>query len=978
MKTEIDAVVAALPPQPLSQHLFRTKYALPGEATHADLQWRVAHALARDDAQAERFFGTQEGGAVLGGRINSAAGSGRQTTMINCFVQPIADTMSGHVDGTPGIMVALAEASETMRRGGGVGYDFSPLRPRKARVKGTDSEASGPVSYMEVYDRSCATVESAGSRRGAQMAVLRIDHPDIEEFIDSKKTPDFATFGLNPLEVEQLTRLIRTRGDFAWAIRTSFAKLSNFNISVGMLDAFMQACEDDATFDLVHVAEPTFEARRKLCDDGVERFVYRTVRARDLWTKIVRNAYETGDPGIIFLDTVNRKNNLWYCEMLRACNPCGEQFLPPYGCCDLGHQNLTRLVRNPFTADARFDFEALKRNVAGIVEILDRVIDVTEWPLTQQKAEAEAKRRIGVGFLGLANAMAMLGLRYGSSESAAFAAEVAQTMAHAAYRKSIELAKEFGAFPLFDAEKYLQEGTFASTLPDDIRADIRSFGIRNSHLLSIAPVGTGSLAFADNASSGIEPPFDLKAYRSVRTGNGEEREVWEADDYAVRVLHAVRGDDATDPALVTAQNLTVEEHLAIVQAVAPYMDSAISKTINVPREYSFEAFQDVYVHAWKAGLKGITCYRPNEMVGQVLTSAADKAAEEHMAAEEAGLDLRKNDPDRRVTIKNVPDLTQQMRWPSRPDVPAEGRTYAVRHPRGNFAVVVNHWRNGGDHPLEVYIAGNEAPRGLGAIAKSLSVDMRTDDAAFVNMKLDSLLKTEGDDDFEMRHPSLGTTVRMPSLTAGFALLVQHRLRELGALQEQQASPMVDALFSKREPKTGPEGNRGWHVDINNPATGDDFLLHMKELVLPDGTIRAYSVWLSGRYPKVLDGLMKVLSIDLRVSDPNWAAMKLRKLTTFGEVRGDFLAKVPGEARQKNYPSTVAYMAEVLLARLAELDRMSRGRIVVPAIANSAGHGSSSSLLAGGGQQCPECHTMSLHKVAGCMQCSHCHYVGSCG
>jgi ribonucleoside-diphosphate reductase alpha chain len=305
-------------------------------------------------------------------------------------------------------------------------------------------------------------------------------------------------------------------------------------------------------------------------------------------------------------------------------------------------------------------------------------------------------------------------------------------------------------------------------------------------------------------------------------------------------------------------------------------------------------------------------------------------------------------------------------------VVAEGVTVPVKHPSGNFAVVVNHWANGRLHPLECFVAGNEQPRGLAAIAKSLSVDMRTDDSAFLAMKLDSLLTTK-DDAFEMKDPATGEIVRMPSLTAGFASIVKHRLKQIGALEPQERSPMLEALFSRREPKTGADGAIGWHVDINNPATGDDFLLHTKELKLPDGTIRPYSVWLSGTYPKVLDGLMKVLSIDMRVSDPDWAAMKLRKLVDFGELRGDFMAFVPGEKRQENYPSTVAYIAAVLLARMGKLGLLN-GAPAATAEAPISG----APLLAGTGQQCPECHALTLHKVAGCMHCSSCGHSGSCG
>lgn len=974
MKNDFN-VMPDLPAQELCSHIFKEKYAAPGETSILDVQKRVAKALATTPDMEQYFLQTQVDGFIPAGRINSAAGMDRVATMINCFVQPVADTMTGYKDGQPGIMEALAQATETMRRGGGVGYDFSAIRPMGAHVKGTDSTASGPVSYMRVFDRACQTVESAGSRRGAQMGVLRIDHPDIEMFIDSKKAPDFKTMGLDEAEEQQLIRMMRNKMGFGWALRGALASLSQFNISVGVTDAFMKAVEENADFDLIHEAPPRESVPKVLCDDGVERYVYRTVKARYLWEKIMQNTYSSADPGILFLDTINRKNNLWYCEVIRATNPCGEQNLPGYGCCCLGAMNLYRYVKNPFTEQAEFDYEAFRRVIPGAIRMLDRTLDVTKWPLEEQRAEAANKRRVGLGYLGLANAMAMLGLRYGSEASAEFAANVTREMRDAAYLASVEMAKELGPFPLFDAELYLKEGTFASTLPDHIKDAIRKHGTRHSHLLSLAPTGTISLGFADNASSGIEPTFDLTQYRNVRTGKGEERKMWTADDHAYRVLKMVKGEDADTSVIATALNLTVEEHLRIMKAVIPYIDSAISKTVNVPVDYSFEDFSRIYMDAWKGGLKGITTYRPNDITGAVLVSEADAKA-----AESGVRDLRTDDPDRRVEVKDVPNVVGNLRWPSRPDVVAEGVTYSVRHPNGNFAVVVNHWENGRKHPLEVYIAGNEAPRGLGAIAKALSVDMRTDDGAFLEMKLASLINTVADDGFEMNDPATGNRVVMPSLTAGFAVLVKHRLTQIGALSEQEHSPMVDALFSRKEPKTGPAGSIGWHVDVSNPATGDDFLLHTKELKLPNGQVRPYSVWLSGRYPAALNGLMKVLSIDMRVSDPKWVAMKLQKLANFGEVRGDFLAQVPGEAKQMNYPSTVAYVATLLLARMKTLGLLegaplARSGDAQPVVEVTE---AANRPVRGGGKQCPECGSMSLHKVDGCERCDACGHIGSCG
>jgi ribonucleoside-diphosphate reductase alpha chain len=973
-----DDTSLSVPPalQQLCNDVLIEKYAAPGETSVREIQTRVAKALADNPCQLERFPIAQADGFVAGGRINSAAGMDRVSTMINCFVQPVGDSMSGtNPDGQPGIMDALRESADTMRRGGGVGYDFSSIRPLGAKVKGTDSRASGPVSYMRVFDRMCQTVESAGARRGAQMGVMRVDHPDIELFIDAKKTPDFASMGLAQGDADALMNLVRKNQGFGWTLRSAFASLSNFNISVAVTDEFMQAVVNDDSFDLVHEAEPgtTSSAKLKLCTDGKERFVYRTVKARAVWDKIMRNTYDGAEPGVLFIDRINADNNLRYCEVIKATNPCGEQVLPAYGCCCLGSINLTRFVVAPFTDDASFDFKGMAKVIATAVEMLDRVLDTTRWPLPQQASEAANKRRIGLGFLGLGSALAMLGIRYDSQFGVAFASHVAEVLRDEAYMASVNLAKKLGAFPFFDAEKYLEDGTFASRLPTKIKEAIRMHGIRNSHLLSIAPTGTISMAFGDNASSGIEPIFSLRQQRNKIMADGS-RQAFELDDFAYRRFKQIKGEDETTDVFVTAMQMQVEDHLKVLGAVAPYIDSAISKTVNVPVDYPFEDFQKVYMDAWKMGLKGITTYRPNDMIGAVLISAdeADKKAVTPSITQ----DLRQDDPDRRVVLKDVHNINDVMRWPDRPEVNPEGITYRVKHPQGGFAVVVNHYMNGRMHPLEVFVAGAEQPRGLAAIAKSLSVDMRTDDGAWLAMKLDSLLNTAGDDGFEMTHPANGKVVMMPSLAAGFASLVKHRLTEIGALDSAGPSTMMDALFSKREPKTGPNGALGWHVDINNPFTGDDFLLHTKEVVLPNGQVRPYSVWLSGAYPKVLDGLMKVLSIDMRVSDPAWVATKLSKLTNFGEVRGDFFAQVPGDVRQQNYPSTVAYVATVLLARMQALGLIGPQAQLLKAEARSVTVEVSEVKAAG--RQCPGCKTMSLHKRDGCDVCDHCGFSGSCG
>jgi ribonucleoside-diphosphate reductase alpha chain len=587
----------ALPPQQISLDVLHEKYLKPGETCAADLMRRVARALASVEAEPlrvpweQRFFDNLQAGAIGAGRIMSAAGTRLEATLLNCFVQPVGDSIQGRDDeGFPGIYEALREAAETMRRGGGVGYDFSRIRPRGADVRATASLASGPCSYMDVFDRSCSTVESAGARRGAQMGVLRIDHPDVLEFITAKRTP---------------------------------GRWNNFNVSVAVGDDFMRALQAGEDWALVHKAKPGAAwiaqgAHRR--EDGA--WVYRTLPAQQLWDTVMKSAYDFAEPGILFVDTMNRDNNLRYAETISATNPCGEQPLPPYGCCDLGPIVLPRFVRHAFGfgGAADFDFEGFAAATAVQVRALDNVLALTHWPLPQQDAEARSKRRIGVGFTGLGNALAMLRLRYDRPEGREMAARIARTMRDAAYAASVELAREKGPFPLFDAARYLEAGTCASRLDEPLQQQIRRHGIRNSHLLSIAPTGTVSLAFADNASNGIEPPFSWTYKRRKRAAEGGTTE-YVVEDHAWRLFRSLGGDTAKLPAwFVSALQMPAADHLAMMEAVQPFIDSAISKTVNVPADYPYADFQGLYMEAWRAGLKGLATYRPNEILGAVLTT----------------------------------------------------------------------------------------------------------------------------------------------------------------------------------------------------------------------------------------------------------------------------------------------------------------------------------------------------------------------
>ena len=755
--THKDAMTS-LNTQPISQDVLAEKYLAAGEQTAEDLFRRVSKALADQEKPelraewAEKFFQNMQAGAIGAGRIMAAAGLDTKATLINCFVQPVADATNGFDEhGNPGIYTALSQAAETMRRGGGVGYDFSNLRPKGAKVKGTNSFASGPCSFIDVFDASCTTVESAGARRGAQMGVMRIDHPDVLDFITAK----------------------RQKG-----------RWNNFNVSVGVTSAFMQAVESDAQWELVHIATPSdnqIEEGAHQREDG--KWVYRTVAARELWDTIMKSAYDFAEPGILFIDNINTDNNLYYAETIAATNPCGEQPLPPYGCCDLGPIILTKFVRDAFTENAHFDFEAFRAAVSIQVRMLDNVLDATVWPLPEQHKESQQKRRIGVGFTGLGDALIMLGLKYNSEAGVAQGEDIARNMRDAAYLASVELAKEKGAFPLFDADKYLQSG-FTQRLPEEIRAAIRKHGIRNSHLLSIAPTGTVSLAFADNASNGIEPPFSWTYQRKKRTADGGNA-FYTVEDHAYRLYKAKFGADAELPAyFVSALEMTAAEHVAMMRAVQPYIDTAISKTVNIPADYPFEDFKNLYMESWKAGLKGCATYRPNDTLGAVLSVEApkteEKPAPQPAAAHTSGLS---------AVVERRPEGPLNA-------VVDKIEYYTHDGVRRLYLVVSFMYVNGVERPIEFFMPvgqTGESQQWITATMRSLSLAAR---GGFLDKALDDLRKVAWDRGpirYGWRDKEDGTRIPLwhDSEVALLAYAIQSIIANR-ASQEQQPAPINPA------------------------------------------------------------------------------------------------------------------------------------------------------------------------------------------
>jgi ribonucleoside-diphosphate reductase alpha chain len=584
----------------IARHIWQTKYRYLANGDVVDVSitdtWsRVAAALAaveHHDAAAwdTRFRAALDGFSFLpGGRILAGAGTTRQVTLFNCFVMDrIGDSLEAIFD-------ALKEGALTMQAGGGVGYDFSTLRPRGTRAHNSGNIASGPVSFMRIWDATCATVLSTGARRGAMMATLRCDHPDIEAFVAAKQ---------------------------------DLHELRHFNCSVLVTDAFMEAVARNAAWPLVFPAAQLAQAVGGAGADTLMRTwpgsngavacrVVGIVQARDLWHQIMRATYDYAEPGVLFIDRINAQNNLRYCEDISATNPCGEIPLPPYGACDLGSINLTRLVRQPFTDSATLDLQRLSALVPVAVRMLDNVVDASRFPVTAQAEQARRTRRVGLGFTGLADALAMLNLHYDSPPARQLAGNVMQIIRDEAYRASVGIARDKGTFPAFERDAYLA-APGVRTLPADVREGIARHGIRNSHLTAIAPAGTISL-LAENVSSGIEPAYALRYRRRVLTADGSWTE-FQLENHALRLWRRLRGDAPTPAALVTAPMLEPDAHLLMPAAVQPYVDSAISKTINVPETLPFTAFSAIYRRAYDLGLKGCTTFRPNPITGSVLAA----------------------------------------------------------------------------------------------------------------------------------------------------------------------------------------------------------------------------------------------------------------------------------------------------------------------------------------------------------------------
>jgi ribonucleoside-diphosphate reductase alpha chain len=732
----------------ISQQIWDMKYRLRGadgtvvDKTIEDSWHRVAVALAAPEREPERWVGPfyealSDFKFLPAGRVLAGAGSGRNVTLFNCFVMgTIPDDMSG-------IFTHLREAALTMQQGGGIGYDFSTLRPKGAPVKGVGADASGPLSFMDVWDAMCRTIMSAGYRRGAMMATLRCDHPDIEAFIDAKQEP---------------------------------GRLRMFNLSVLVTDAFMRAVKEDAPWEL-----------------SFGGTTFTVVPARQLWDKIMRATYAFAEPGVIFIDRINRRNNLAYCETISATNPCGEQPLPPYGACLLGSINLAALVEDPFSPAARLDLEALKRLVPVAVRMLDNVIDVSRFPLEDQEKDAKSKRRIGLGVTGLADALILCGVRYGSAEAVTLTETWLKAIEREAYLASAALAAEKGAFTLFDKEKFLAGETVGAFEPD-VRAAIAASGVRNALVTSIAPTGTISI-LADNVSSGIEPVFSFRYTRNVLMPDGTRHEE-EVSDYAYRLFRRMKGDAAILPdAFVDAQSLAPGDHLVMQAAAQKYVDSSISKTINVPADFPFEQFKDVYLQAYELGCKGCTTYRPNLVTGAVL----EAKPEAKPALRQPELPLPAPQPKSRDVYEagGVVYMTQPL---SRPEA-LPGSTYKIAWPESEHALYItinDIVQDNRRRPFEIFINSKNMEHyawTVGLTRMISAVFRRGGDVSFVVEELKAVFDPRGGAWMGGRY--------VPSLLAAIGDVIEKHMVAIGAMPVPEShAPAV----AQRQVVNLPDGN----------------------------------------------------------------------------------------------------------------------------------------------------------------------------
>ena len=691
-----------------------------GDASFAETAGRVARAVAAVEAPEQQAYWEEQFKKAVcdfrfipAGRILAGAGTARTVTLFNCFVMGMIPDSLG------GIFGHLKEAALTMQQGGGVGMDFSTIRPSGAFVKGVAAEASGPLTFMDCWDSMCRTVHSAGQRRGAMMGCLRIDHPDIEAFIDAKRDP---------------------------------GRFRNFNLSVLVSDAFMAALGGDCDWPLVFAGETV-----------------RTVRARELWEKLMRATYDAAEPGVIFIDRVNEQNNLAYCETISASNPCGEQMLPPYGACLLGSINLARLVAKPFEKGAELDEDQLGELTQTAVRLLDNVIDISRYPLPQQEEEAKAKRRIGLGITGLADALLFCGAAYGGSEAVELTGRWLGTIKREAYRASALLAAEKGPFPLYD-RCMLETPNFAS-LDGEVRDLIARHGLRNGCLTSIAPTGTTSL-LAGNVSSGVEPVFAYSYARKIRQPDGSTRED-QVEDYAMRVWRAVKGEASPPPELfVSAQTLSPSDHLTMQAAAQAHIDSSISKTVNCPEDIGFEAFADIYIEGYHLGCKGLTTYRPNAVTGSVLSVGGPKA-----------------DPVPAKVEEPLPPRQEQL----------HGTTYKLKWPESAHAVYVtinDVEQDGKLRPFEMFINSKNMEHyawTLGLTRMVSAVFRRSSDVAFVAEELKAVFDPRGGAWMQGRY--------VPSLLAAIGDIVE---RHLQCLEQRDGSGPKEAFAHPFSPAACPQ------------------------------------------------------------------------------------------------------------------------------------------------------------------------------